>query len=298
MSEKHPIIAVTGSSGAGRGSVKDVFEQIFRKTGVLAAFIDGESFHKYSRAEMKDAVAKAAAAGNPHLSHFGPEANSFGELENLYKTYGETGAGRRRFYLHSEADAALFADEGLKPGEFTPWEDLPPDTDCLVYEGLHGWVKAGGVELEPLVDLRIGVVPVINLEWIHKIDRDTKMRGYSQEAVVDTMLRRMHDYVHYVIPQFKMGDINFQRIPVVDTSSPMVARDVPNEDETAVVVRVRKMKRFTIDFPYLLNEIPGSWMSRRNSIVVPGGKMDLCMRLLLTPIIEEMMEKRKMALGK
>ena len=297
MSVKHPIIAVTGSSGVKRDSVRKVFDQVFRREKVLATFVAGESFHKYSRSEMKKAVAEAAAAGNHHLSHFGPEANLFEDLAALYKAYGETGTGKRRIYLHTDTEAAAFADLGLKPGDLTPWEDVPPDTDCLVYEGLHGWVKTDTVNLEPLTDLRIGVVPVINLEWTQKIDRDTKMRGYSTEAVVDTMLRRMHDYVHYVIPQFKRSDINFQKVPVVDTSNPMIAREVPADDECVVVIRFRKPEDFGVDFPFLLREINNSWMSRRNTIVVPGGKMNLAMELILPPILRDMMAKRKKALG-
>ncbi|MEO5338042.1 MAG: phosphoribulokinase [Magnetospirillum sp. WYHS-4] len=297
MSVKHPIIAVTGSSGVKRDSVRKIFNQIFRREGVLAAFVAGESFHKYSRTEMKKAVAEAAAKGNFDLSHFGPEANVFGELENLYRSYGENGTGQRRIYLHTDEEAEAFSDLGLKPGDLTPWEDMPPDTDCLVYEGLHGWVKSGDVALEPLTDLRVGMVPIINLEWIQKIDRDTKMRGYSTEAVVDTMLRRMHDYVHYVIPQFKRSDINFQKVPVVDTSYPMIAREVPSDDECMVVIRFRKPEEFGVDFPFLLRELKNSWMSRRNTIVVQGGKMNMAMELILTPIVRDLMAKRKKALA-
>ena len=34
MSEKHPIIAITGSSGAGTTTVQHTFEQIFRREGL------------------------------------------------------------------------------------------------------------------------------------------------------------------------------------------------------------------------------------------------------------------------
>lgn len=295
MSIKHPIIAVTGSSGSGRGSVREIFESIFRREKVLAAFVHGESFHKYSRAEMKVAVADAAMQGKPDLSHFGPEANLFAELGEMYRTFAESGTGKRRFYLHTAEDAEAY-NNGVKPGEFTPWEDIPPEADCLVYGGLHGWVKTDNVDLTPYPDLKIGVVPVINLEWIQKIDRDTKMRGYSEEAVVDTILRRMPDYVRYVIPQFQHSDINFQRVPVVDTSNPMIARDVPNDDEGVVVIRFKNPEQFGIDFPFLLREIDGSWMSRRNSIVVPGGKMQLAMQLILCPIMRDIMKQRAKAL--
>ncbi len=295
MSRKHPIIAVTGSSGAGRGSVRETFEQMFRREGLRGVFVDGESYHKYPRAEMKVAVTETALEGTPQLSHFGPEANLFNELEELYKTYANTGTGKRRFYLHTEKDAAEFGNPGLKSGEFTPWEDIPRGADCLLYGGLHGWVRTNDVDLRPYPDLKIGVVPVINLEWIQKIDRDTRMRGYSEEAVMETILRRMPDYVRCIIPQFQYSDINFQRVATVDTSNPVIARDVPSDDESVVVVRFRDPDQFGIDFPNLLREVQGSWMSRRNTIVVPGGKMGLAMQLILCPILCDLVAGRRKA---
>ena len=287
MSKKHPIIAVTGSSGAGTSTVKEAFEHVFRREGTNAAVIEGDSFHRYNRAEMKVAMAEAAEQGNLNFSHFGPEANLFPEIENLFKTYGETGTGKRRLYLHNDEEAVSY--EGLSAGQFTPWHDIPDGTDMLFYEGLHGGVINGDVNVAQYVDLKIGVVPVINLEWIQKIHRDTKQRGYSEEAVMDTILRRMHDYVRYIIPQFKSSDINFQRVPIVDTSDPIIARDIPTADESLVVIRFRNTEDFGVDFPYLLQMIHNSWMSRRNSIVVPGGKMGLAMELILAPIMRQLM---------
>ncbi len=297
MSRKHPIIAVTGSSGAGTSTVKESFEHMFRRDGVTPAIIEGDSFHRYNRVDMKKAMAEAETSGIDHFSHFGPDANLFGELEQLFSCYGDTGQGRRRFYIHNDEEAQRFSRFGVKPGEFTPWEDLPEATDLLFYEGLHGAIATADCNAAQHVDLKIGVVPVINLEWIQKIHRDTRHRGYSEEAVMDTILRRMHDYVHYIVPQFKLTDINFQRVPVVDTSDPIIARDIPTADESLVVIRFRKPERFRVDFPFLLQMIKDSWMSRRNTIVVPGGKMGLAMELILTPILRRIMEDRKDLMG-
>ncbi len=291
MSKKHPIIAVTGSSGAGTSSVKVAFEHIFRREGINPAVIEGDSFHRYNRADMKEAMKKATGEGNNNFSHFGPQANLFSELEDLYRTYGETGTGKRRLYLHNQEEAEPY--KGLGPGEFTPWEDIPAGTDLLFYEGLHGCVVNDKVNVAQYADLKIGVVPVINLEWIQKIHRDTSQRGYSSEAVMDTILRRMHDYVHYIIPQFEQTDINFQRVPVVDTSDPIIARDIPTADESLVVIRFRHPDNFGVDFPYLLQMLHNSWMSRRNTIVIPGGKVGLAMELILTPIIRNELEQSR-----
>lgn len=292
MSEKHPIIAVTGSSGANRKTVRETFQNLCRIENLRAAYVQGDGFHRFDRDQMAAAIDDAAARGNPSFSHFAPAANLFDAQEKLYRAYGRTGGGQRRFYLHNWEEAGPYKDAGLKPGQFTPWEDLP-ESDMMVYEGLHGWIDSGAVKLSPHVDLKIGVVPVINLEWIQKINRDTRMRGYSEQAVVETMLRRMPDYVHHIVPQFRRSDINFQRVPVVDTSDPIIARDVPTVDESVVVVRFRRPEDFNVDFPHLLGRLDGSWMSRRNTIVVPGGKMGLAMQMILTPIVRRLMERRK-----
>ena len=292
MSQKHPIIAITGSSGAGTTSVTRTFENIFRREKVSAAVIEGDSFHRYHRKEMKARQAEAERQGNKHFSHFGAENNLFAELEQLFHSYSESGTGRRRKYLHDAAEAAPYQQE---PGTFTAWEDLAPDTDMLFYEGLHGAVVTPEVNVAKYPDLLIGVVPVINLEWIQKLYRDKNVRGYSAEAVTDTILRRMPDYVNYICPQFAHTHVNFQRVPVVDTSNPFIARDIPNADESICVIRFANPKG--IDFPYLLNMIHNSWMSRANTVVVPGGKMDLAMQLIFTPFIWRMIERRKRALG-
>ena len=290
MSNKHPVIVVTGSSGAGTTTVKRAFEHIFLREGIKAAVIEGDSFHRYDRAEMKVKMT------DEHMSHFGPEANLFDKLEELFKTYGETGSGEKRYYLHSEEEAAehntrLGTDKN--PGEFTPWEPLPENTDILFYEGLHGLVETETEDVAQHVDLGIGVVPVVNLEWIQKIARDNAERGHSQEAIVDTILRRMPDYINHVTPQFSRTDINFQRIATVDTSNPFIARDIPTPDESFVVIRFANPDKFDTDFPYLINMIPGSFMSRRNTIVVPGGKMGYAMEIILAPIMDQMMDQAR-----
>ncbi|MBP7915197.1 MAG: phosphoribulokinase [Vitreoscilla sp.] len=292
MSERHPIIAITGSSGAGTTSVTRTFENIFRRENVKAAVIEGDSFHRYDRKEMKTRQAEAEKNGDTHFSHFGPENNLFHELEQLFRSYGESGTGQRRRYLHDAEEAAPYKQE---PGTFTPWETLQAGTDLLFYEGLHGAVVTPEVDIARHPDLLIGVVPVINLEWIQKLYRDKKQRGYSTEAVTDTILRRMPDYVNYICPQFTHTHVNFQRVPCVDTSNPFIARDIPSADESICVIRFSNPKG--IDFQYLRNMIQDSFMSRANTIVVPGGKMELAMQLIFTPFIWRMMERRQRAMG-
>ena len=290
MSIKHPIIAITGSSGAGTTSVTHAFQQIFRREKLNAEIIGGDSFHRYDRAAMTAKMAEEEAAGNEHFSHFGPEANLLDELENLFREYGETGRGKRRYYIHDEKEAASL---GTPPGTFTAWEPLPENTDLLFYEGLHGALQNGTVDISRHVDLRVGVVPIINLEWIQKIHRDKALRGYSTEAVMDTILRRMPDYIHYICPQFSRTHVNFQRVPTVDTSNPLVANDIPTLDESFLVIRFDNPRG--IDFPYLLSMLHDSFMSRPNIIVCPGGKMGLAMQIIFTPMIMQLMDRKRRA---
>lgn len=295
MSRKHPVIAVTGSSGAGTTTVKRAFENIFRREHIKAAVIEGDSLHSLDRMAFRSAAAEAAKAGNNSFSHFGPEANHFDKIEETFKVYGETGMCKRRYYVHSEEEATLhnkhFGLTNLTPGVFTPWEDIENDSDLLFYEGLHGFAKNDAHDAGKFVDMGIGVVPVVNLEWIQKIHRDKAERGYSAEATVDTILRRMPDYIKYITPQFSRTHINFQRIATVDTSNPFIARDIPTLDESFVIIRFREPKG--VDFPYLLNMIHDSFMSRANTLVVPGGKMSYAMEVILNPILHDMIENKK-----
>jgi phosphoribulokinase len=288
MSVRHPIIAITGSSGAGTTTVTTTFEQIFRREGVNAAIVEGDSFHRYDRLEMRALIAEANARGRSDVSHFGPEANLFAELEALFRSYGADGTGRMRKYLHDAEEAAPF---NQPPGTFTAWQDVPPGTDLLFYEGLHGAVIDGEINVARHPDLLVGVVPIINLEWIQKLHRDKKTRGYSHEAVVDTILRRMPDYVNYICPQFSQTHVNFQRVPTVDTSNPFIARDVPSADESMLVIRFRDPRG--IDMPYLLSMLADSFMSRANTVVCPGSKMPLAMQLIFTPMILQLIDRKK-----
>jgi phosphoribulokinase len=293
MSTKHPIVAVTGSSGAGTTTVMKSFAHIFRREGITPQVIEGDSFHRYNRVEMRERVRRADSGEGPQISHFGPESNLLQELAAAFREYGDSGNGKVRRYIHDEIEAK---ELGGTPGTFTEWQPMVPDSDLLFYEGLHGgYVGPDGTDSDVAkhVDLLVGVVPIINLEWIQKLHRDQNLRGYSQQAVIDTILRRMPDYVNHICPQFSRTHVNFQRVPTVDTSNPFVAKDIPSADESMVVIRFANPKG--IDFPYLMSMLHDSWMSRPNNIVVPGGKMGLAMQLIFTPMILRLIDLKRRA---
>ncbi len=254
------------------------------------AVVDGDGFHQYDRAAFAKIVADADDAAHP--SHFSPKYNDFGKLDALLKEYSRSGSGQHRQYLHDEIEAAKYEQE---PGTFTSWTPVPEDTDILCYQGLHGCFVDEEYDIASHMDLKIGAVPVVNLEWIRKIHRDIRMRGYRPDDVTATILRRMPDYLSYITPQFSRTDINFQRVPMVDTSNPFIALDVPLEKDTVVVIRVVQPQRLNVDFLYLLNMVPKSFMSRRNTIVVPGDELGYAMELIFTPILCDLLEKRREA---
>lgn len=288
MSAKFPVISVTGSSGAGTSTAKIALEHIFRREKVTPAIVEGDCFHKFDRYEFREQSKKFEAAGK-RLSHFSDEANLFDKIAELFDSYRKTGRGMARTYVHDDDEAKIY---GVEAGHFTDWREIGEGSDLLFYEGLHGGVE----EVRPYVDLMLGVVPVVNLEWIQKIHRDTEMRGYSSEAVVDNILTRMHDYVHFITPQFVNTDINIQRVPLVDTSNPFIARDVPTPDESLIVIRIRKPEQWGVDFPWLLSMLNGSFMSRRNTLVLPAAKMVMAMEIILAPMMHQLLEVKRKAI--
>lgn len=289
MSIKHPIIVITGSSGSGSNKVSDIFSHIAWREKIKPFIISGSAFHRYERDEMVQKVEEAGADGC-YLSHFSPEGNRLDLLETLLREFATDGTGNFRHYLHTE-DQALEFNQPV--GSFTPWEPIPEGIDLLVYQGLHGAFISQEIDIAGHADLILGVTPIVNLEWIQKIHTDMKNRGYALDAVRGAIQQRLHDYVHYITPQFSQTDINFQRIPLVDTSNPFVARDVPQDDESMVVISFKEPKQH--DFAFLLSRIDDSFMSRRNCLVVPGGKMEFAMELLLNPLVHVMTEKRRQA---
>lgn len=284
MSKKYPVIAITGSSGAGTTSVMNSFQHIFRREKIKAQMIEGDSMHRYGRAEMDQLLAKYKKIPGSHFSHFCPEANLMPELAKTFKEFGKTGHCKVRKYIHSDEEGAPY---GQNAGTITPWRDSDPEADVLFYEGLHGGYVGPEADVAQHVDLLVGVVPIINLEWIQKMHRDKRVRGYSAEAIIDTIIRRMPDYIEYICPQFSRTHVNFQRVPTVDTSNPFIARDIPTPDESMVVIRFTDSRG--IDMSYLLSMLHGAMLTRPNTIVVPGGKMGLAMQLIFTPMILRLM---------
>lgn len=283
MSVKHPIIAVTGSSGAGTTTTSTAFLKIFQQLSIQAAELEGDSYHRYTRSEMDQVIRKARNAGK-HISYFGPVANDFTLLEATFKEYAIHGRGQARKYLHTFDEAVPWKQV---PGTFTPWQPLPDKTDLLFYEGLHGGVVTESHDVARYVDLLVGVVPIVNLEWIQKLLRDMQERSHSRESVMDSVVRSMEDYVSFITPQFSRTHINFQRVPTVDTSDPFAAKSIPSLDESLIVIHFRAVEE--VNFPYLLTMIKGSFISAINTLVIPGGKLGLAMELIMTPIIKRLM---------
>src|SRR5437879_11351222 len=153
MSRAHPIISITGSSGAGTTSVKKTFENIFRREKVAAAYVEGDAFHRYNRFEMRTKMLEEAERDNKHFSHFSPETNLFEELEKVFRDYGESGTGTTRHYVHDDEEAKLY---GADPGTVTKRSPLPEDSYLLLYEALHGADVTDKVTTDEPAELKTG----------------------------------------------------------------------------------------------------------------------------------------------
>jgi len=312
VSIQHPIIAVTGMAGAGLSTVRHALKAVFERLSIKPAIVHGDGFRRFTERQFAALLEEAKGSGR-NISWFGPDCNHFEELETFFRSYGESGSGVWREYAHNDEHAQRLA---IKSGEFTPWKPLLGDNDLLFYEGQHGGVMAQtwtrrqvdsrhfppeidrrvgkqGIDVAQHVDFLIGVVPAINLEWIQKIHRDCAKGYCSEQESIETILRRMDDYIHYIVPQFGLTDINIQRMPWVDTSNPFVACDVPNPDESFLVVHFRDKRKY--DFVELVKKIPNSFMSRPSTIVVPGGELKLLLEMVCAPILLDMMEKKQAA---
>ena len=280
------IISVTGSSGAGTSTVREAFESIFTNIGVRPVVIEGDSFHKFTRAEMLEHLKTPDLFGR-RMTHFSPDGNYFDLLEKLFRDYSLTGTGEKRIYLHSEEQA--LPCNGLNSGEFTDWQPIPVGNDLLFYEGLHGGLVTDEYNIAQYVDLLIGVAPTTNLEWIQKIRRDREERGYSHKEIVNTIVGRMPDYVTYISPQFSRTDVNFQRIPIVDTANPFDVQDIPSIDESLVIIHLRRPDKFTLNIDELRETIEDSFSIKSNQLIIPAEKMVHAMEILLTPVIYQLL---------
>ena len=309
MSVQHPIVSVTGSSGAGTSFVKRAVETIFKRENLKVAIIEGDSFHKYSRIEMRAKVSESKENGGSVLTHFAEAANEFNKLEDLFASYKETATGKKRYYIHSDEEA----DEhnarlgtNLLPGEFTPWEEIEEDTDIMFYEGLHGMVKRmdhgpkeGMHDVSQHVDLGVGVAPVVNIEWMQKIYRDTSERPYSVSQVRDTIMERMDDYMETIVPQFHRTHVNFQRIPLVDTSDPFSTQTEnapmgPAPEDSLIITHVRHDE---VDLSTIVGQIEGAWLQNDHTMICSGTQMVTAMDIIMTPIIQKLIAKKRAAMA-
>ncbi len=231
MNRKRPIIALTGSSGAGKTNIKSIFNEIFFENGIKAINIQGDGFHKYTRTKM----AELDKTGS-RLTHFASECNHLDLLENLFKQFSTTGKGMTRRYAHSESEAKKI---GAQIGFFSEWEEFEPNYDILLYEGLHGGFKDDKINISKYVDLLIGITPSINLEWVQKCHRYLVIRGYSKNEVKKLIIKRLPDYLEYICPQFSRTDANLERIPLVDLADPFKTKSIPADKNSIYMLSIK-----------------------------------------------------------
>ena len=279
MSQKFPIIALTGASGAGKTNVKEIFQRIFNSQGIKVQFVEGDSFHRFTRQEMEQNEEALQA-----ITHFNPEANLLSELEDLFATFSISGKGKTRHYIHSEEDSIK---HNTKIGHFSAWKQIAP-ADFLFYDGLHAGHIDENVNIAKKVDLLIGVAPIINLEWIQKIERDKLVRGYTERNAVEMIKRRLPDYIKFICPQFSRTDANIQRVPLVDTSNPFSAESIPGDAESLFIFEIKESRRLAINLEEVCEKVPGSFLTSQNSLASPGTSLDKLLVTIFTPTINRL----------
>ena len=279
MSQKFPIIALTGASGAGKTNVKKIFQKIFDTQGIKVQFIEGDSFHRFTRQEMEQNEEVPQA-----ITHFNPEANLLGELEDLFATFSLSGTGKTRHYIHSEEDSITHK---TKIGHFSAWKQIAP-ADFLFYDGLHAGHIDENINIAKKVDLLIGVTPIINLEWIQKIERDKLVRGYTERNAVEMIKRRLPDYIKFICPQFSRTHANIQRVPLVDTSNPFSGESIPRDSESLFIFEIKESRRLAVNLEEVCEKVPGSFLTSQNSLASPGTSLDKLLVTIFTPTINRL----------
>lgn len=161
MSAKHPVIAVTGSSGAGTTTTSLAFRKIFAQLNLHAAEVEGDSFHRYTRPEMDMAIRKARDAGR-HIATSAPRLTTSACWNKPSLNTVRAAKGN----LANICIPTTKPYRGIRYRGHSPPQPLPEPTDVLFYEGLHGGVVTPQHNVAQHVDLLVGVVPIVNLEWI------------------------------------------------------------------------------------------------------------------------------------
>ena len=288
MSVQHPVVAVTGSSGAGTTSVTKTFQHIFRREGITPAIVEGDTFHRYDRKEMKLAMAAAERTRTTTSSHFGPEANLLRELEKLFR-----GTARR-----APASPASTCTTTTKPRP-TARSRAPSRPGRICSRAATCCSTRDCTAPRSPTPSTSSSTPTCWSAWCRSSTWSGSRRCTGTRRPAGTPPRPSptrscagcRTTCNYICPQFSRTDINFQRVPTVDTSDPFTARYIPSADESFLIIRFANPRG--IDFPYLLSMLHDSFMSRPNIIVVPGGKMELSMQLIFTPLILRLMEKKR-----
>lgn len=290
------VVVVIGFFGVGISIVKCVFEYIFVREGIIFVVVEGDSYYCYEWMFMKQVMVDVLVKGE-NFFYFGFEVNFFDKFEELFCIYGEIGVGQKCYYFYSVEEVVEYNvcfGVNFELGQFMFWEDIFLGIDVLFYEGFYGGVKGEGYDVVVLVDLLVGVVLIINFEWIQKIYCDNVECGYFVEVIVDMILCWMFDYINYICLQFSQIDINFQRVFIVDIFNLFICWNILILDESFVIIYFCKgvCEKWGIDFGYLLSMIYDFFMFSFISIVVNGGKMGFVMELIFILIIYCMIEEK------
>lgn len=173
------VIGIAGDSGAGKSKLLEKIEHLFG-TGKDILFIEGDGDHRWARG---DENWEQYTALDPKANYLYRQADDIRKLK------------RGNYVLRSE-----YSHE---TGEFS--ERMRIDSrKYIVLCGLHSLYLPA---LREEIDLKIFMDTDITLRNYWKIKRDTKNRGYSKEAILAQIEKRIPDAKKYIYPQRQFADL-------------------------------------------------------------------------------------------
>ena len=167
MSAKHPVIAVTGFSGAGTTTTGVAFRKIFQQLNIRAAELEATASTLHPAGNGRGDP-QGARSGRD-ISYFGPGPTTSACCSRALSSTAKRHRPFAQVPAHLRRSGAYNPGAGhLHPVGATAGADRRAV--------LRGAARRCGREHHDVashVDLLVGVVPIVNLEWIQKLIRDT-----------------------------------------------------------------------------------------------------------------------------
>lgn len=211
LSDRPIILGIVGDSASGKTTLANGIANILGADRVVSICTD--DYHRYSRNQRRERKVTA----------LDPAANFIDILEQHIMLLRQGHPILKPVYNHG--DGSLGPAEYIEPREY------------IIIEGLLGYSTR---TMRDCYDVKVYLEPPEDLRFRWKIQRDTKLRGYTRKGVVDALQHRANASERYIRPQRTFADM------VVQFFSPE-----DNAEETGAGLNVRHTLRPTLPHPDL-----------------------------------------------